>query len=269
MIDQVERALQSAARPMALVWGEPVLRIPNDLYIPPDALEILLDAFSGPLDLLLYLIKRQNINILDIPVAEITRQYLTYIDLMQAIHLELAAEYLAMAATLAEIKSRMLLPKPAAEGEDGETDPRAELARRLLEYEQIKQAAQALDNLPRLERDIYAVDIEIPDFEQVMPLPSVDLGQLTAALNSVLAHQQLYTHHQIAREPLSVRERMAQLLIDLNDGDAYDFCTLLQAEEGRLGVVVCFLAILELSREALIELIQADAQGPIFVRQRQ
>ncbi|APZ44593.1 segregation and condensation protein A [Acidihalobacter ferrooxydans] len=249
--------------PFALVRGEPLTRPPQDLYIPPDALEVFLEAFEGPLDLLLYLIKRQNLDILDIPVAEITRQYMAYIDLMQELRLELAAEYLVMAAMLAEIKSRMLLPRPPAD--DGEEDPRAELIRRLQEYERIRQAAEDLDQLPRLERDIALARAQPPLRDAVKPEPDVDLRELLLALREVMARAQMFTHHQIQREPLSVRERMSRVLEALTD-EFCDFTTFFDAEEGRRGVVVTLLALLELLKSQLIELLQNEPFAKIYVR---
>ncbi|MBK8896247.1 MAG: segregation/condensation protein A [Candidatus Competibacteraceae bacterium] len=253
--------------PLAKVGGEPYLQLPRDLYIPPDALEVFLEAFEGPLDLLLYLIRRQNLNILDIPVADITRQYLDYLALMRELRLELAADYLVMAAWLAEIKSRLLLPKPAA-AEAEEEDPRAELARRLQEYERFQQAAQALEALPRLERDIFLARAEPVGCQAAREPPPVSLAELLAALREVMARAELYGHHQIRRETLSVRERMSQVLERLDALRFMPFSALFRAEEGRMGVVVTFLAILELLRETLLELTQAEPFAPIYVRKR-
>ncbi|MEJ2654659.1 MAG: ScpA family protein [Acidihalobacter sp.] len=250
--------------PFALVQGEPLTNPPQDLYIPPDALEVFLEAFEGPLDLLLYLIKRQNLNVLDIPIAEVTRQYMEYIALMHELRLELAAEYLVMAAMLAEIKSRMLLPRPPSE--DGEDDdPRAELIRRLQEYERIRQAAEDLDELPRLERDIALASAQAPDREAVRPEPDVDLRELLLAMREVMARAQMFTHHHIQREPLSVRERMSRVLEALDD-EFRDFTSFFDAEEGRRGVVVTLLAMLELLKSQLIELMQNEPFAPIYVR---
>lgn len=250
---------------LARVAGQPYLALPQDLYIPPDALEVFLEAFEGPLDLLLYLIRRQNLDVLDIPVAEITRQYMAYLELMRELSLELAAEYLVMAALLAEIKSRLLLPRPPAPLAE-EADPRAELVRRLLEYERVKAAAQALDALPRLERDHFVA--QVASTPPSRPPAQVELTELITAMQEVLARAALYTRHQIQREPLSVRARMSLLLELLGDGERHRFSDLLHPQEGRLGVVVTFLALLELTRQALLELTQESAYAPILVRLR-
>ncbi len=251
--------------PFAVVQGEPWATMPKDLYIPPDALEVFLDAFEGPLDLLLYLIKRQNLDILDIPIAEITAQYVEYVEMMKEMRLELAAEYLVMAAMLAEIKSRMLLPRQE-ELEDEESDPRAELIRRLQEYERYKQAAEDLDGLPRLGRDLFPARVAVPDKSIERRPPDVDLREILLALKEVLHRADMFTHHRIALETLSVRERMSAVLESLGSGGFIDFTSLFQIEEGRLGVVVTFLAVLELIKEALIELVQADPFGPIHIK---
>jgi segregation and condensation protein A len=256
---------QQQEMPLAMVRGQPVLQIPQDLYIPPDALEVILDAFEGPLDLLLYLIRRQNLDILDIPVAEITRQYIDYVELMQDLKLELAAEYLVMAAILAEIKSRLLLPRPPSE-ESEEEDPRAELVRRLQEYERYRQAAQDLDALPRLERDSQVVHAHVGDRSSVKVPPSVDLREMLLALRDVIKRAELFSHHNIRREALSVRQRMGEHLERLSHGRFVPFIELFRAEEGRLGVVVSFLAMLELAKEMLIEIVQEAPLKPIFVR---
>ncbi len=251
--------------PFAIVQGTAVTALPQDLYIPPDALEVFLEAFEGPLDLLLYLIKRQNLDILDIPIAEITRQYMEYIELMQELRLELAAEYLVMAAMLAEIKSRMLLPRPVeAEGE--EEDPRAELVRRLQEYERFKQAAADLDMLPRLERDVHNVSAEVVDRHVIKIEPEVDLKELLLAFKDVLRRAEMFSHHHIEMEPLSVRERMSIVLSAVNADEFTDFTKLFDVEEGRMGVVVTLLAILELIKERLLELVQAEPFAPIHVK---
>jgi segregation and condensation protein A len=251
--------------PFAVVDGEPVTQLPNDLYIPPQALEVFLEAFEGPLDLLLYLIKRQNLDILNIPIAEITRQYTRYIELMQDLQLELAGEYLVMAAMLAEIKSRMLLPRPVAAEED-EEDPRAELVRRLQEYERFKKAAEDLDALPRLERDTFPAQAEMCERKVVEILPEITLKELLMSFREVLARAEMFAHHHIQREPLSVRQRMSDVL-DAVSSDAFaSFDTLFRPEEGRLGVVVTFIALLELLRERLIELVQAEPFAAIHVR---
>lgn len=251
-------------RPLAVVQGAPVTDLPKDLYIPPDALEVFLDAFEGPLDLLLYLIKRQNLDILDIPIAEITRQYMDYVELMKSVRLELAAEYLVMAAMLAEIKSRMLLPRPPADEE--EEDPRADLVRRLQEYERFKVAAEDLDKIPRVARDIYLVSVAAPERKVIKMHPDVELRELLLAFKDVLKRAELYTHHQVKMEPLSVRERMTEVIARLRSDDFTDFSTLFNFEEGRRGVVVTFLAVLELIKEHLVELVQNEAYGPIYVK---
>ena len=251
--------------PFAIVQGEPVSAPPTDLYIPPDALEVILEAFEGPLDLLLYLIKRQNLDILEIPIAEVTAQYVEYIEMMRALRLELAAEYLVMAAMLAEIKSRMLLPRPVEDDAD-EEDPRAELIRRLQEYEQFKQAAEDIDTLPRLYRDTWPVHAETPELEQPRIEVPVDLKDLLTALKAVLARADMFTSHQIERETLSVRERMSAVLDMLRQHDGFvEFTQLFKPEEGRLGVVVSFLSILELLKAHLIDLAQAESFAPIYV----
>jgi segregation and condensation protein A len=254
------------ANPLARIRGEPVTQLPADLYIPPDALEVFLETFEGPLDLLLYLIKKHSLDILDIPIATITRQYMAYLALMQELRLELAAEYLVMAAVLAEIKSRLLLPKPNLDDID-EDDPRAELIRRLQEYERFKQAAEQLDALPRLERDLHTTRVA-SEPQQQRPQPEVSLAELLSALQEVLTRAEHFDHHHIQREQLSVRERMSQLLDRLNQHEFQLFTTLFPAHEGRAGVVVTFLAVLELIREALVELVQAGPFAPIYLRTR-
>ncbi len=252
--------------PFAVVQGNPLTVVPKDLYIPPDALEIFLaESFEGPLDLLLYLIKRQNLDILDIPVAEITEQYMEYIALMKDMRWELAAEYLLMAAMLAEIKSRMLLPRPESSEED-EGDPRAELVRRLQEYERFKKAAEDIDYLPRLERDIHVAEVQGPDLKVVRKPPEVDLKDILTAFKDIMQRASLYEHHQIEMEPLSVRERMS-LVLEKLDGDSFtDFGDLFTVEEGRSGVVVSLLAILELIKQSMIEIVQTELFGPIHVK---
>lgn len=253
--------------PLALVSGKPVVDLPKDLYIPPDALAVFLEAFEGPLDLLLYLIRRQNMNILDIDVSEITRQYMDYIGAVEAMRFELAAEYLVMAATLAEIKSRMLLPRQESDDEE-EIDPRAELIRRLQQYERFKQAAEDIDEMPRLERDNYAASAALPRMPSSHPHPDVDLREMLLALQNVLKRADLFTSHHVERERLSTRERMSAILSVLQDDHFVTFESLFTAEEGRLGVVVTFLATLELVKEQLIEVVQAEALGPLHVRAR-
>ena len=250
--------------PFAVVDGEPIVDLPRDLYIPPDALEVFLEAFEGPLDLLLYLVKRQNLDILDIPIAAITRQYMEYIDLMKELRLELAAEYLAMAAMLAEIKSRLLLPRP--ESIDDEDDPRAELVRRLQEYERYKQAAERLDELPRIGRDLVEVRAATPYVRIERPQPRVELDNLLAALSDVLARAQSYRRHQVQMEWLSVRERMSIVLERVQQASFVEFTALFTPREGRQGVVVTLLALLELLRESLIDIVQARPFGPVHVR---
>lgn len=248
----------------ATIHGEPITKLPRDLYIPPDALEVFLEAFAGPLDLLLYLIKRQNLNILDIPIAEITRQYMEYVELIRGLRLELAADYLVMAAVLAEIKSRMLLPRPvAAEEED---DPRAELVRRLQEYERFSRAAQDIDDLPRINRDVFPVKVDSPGLTLVKKLPNIEIQDILIALKDVMHRAEMFAHHHVKREALSVRERMSQMLGKLQGEGFTEFTGLFTLEEGRAGVVVTFLAMLQLQREALIELVQNELYGPIYIR---
>lgn len=254
--------------PIARVRGAPLLTLPVDLYIPPDALEVFLEAFEGPLDLLLYLIKRQNLDILDIPIADITAQYMDYVELMTELRLELAAEYLVMAAMLAEIKSRLLLPRPR-EMADEESDPRAELVRRLLDYERFKQAAADLDALPRLERDVLTTRIEVPPGHVQRVPPDVELRDLLVALSAVLARADLFTRHRVERESLSLRERMSWMLERLRDGVFVSFTDLFDLSEGRQGIVVSFLAILELIKGSALELVQSEDFAPIHVRLRE
>lgn len=265
MAESAQAQSDAATGPRVLVRGEPLTQLPEDLYIPPDALQVFLEAFEGPLDLLLYLIKRNNLDILDIPIAAITAQYLDYIAMMREFRLELAADYLFMAAWLAEIKSRLLLPRPVAEEVD-EEDPRAELVRRLQEYERFKRAAEDLDDLPRLERDLHVAQVEPPSFERSRPPPEVGLDDLVDAMRAVLRRAEAHGHHLIQREPLSVRERMTAILDQVTSDRFVPFHALFAIEEGRLGVVVTFLAILELSRGALLELVQAESFAPIYVR---
>jgi segregation and condensation protein A len=257
---------QQQEMPLAIVRGEPFFEPPKDLYIPPDALEVILESFEGPLDLLLYLIRRQNLDILDIPIAEVTRQYIGYIELMGEMRFELAADYLVMAAILAEIKSRLLLPRPPSEEGAVEADPRAELVRRLQEYERFKKAAQDLDALPRLERDFSIARADVGERKAIIIPPDVDLKELLLSLKEVLQRADLFTHHQISREPLSVRQRMSELLAVLAHGEFRQFIYLFDASLGRRAVVVTFLAILELSKEGLLEIVQEAPLEPIFVR---
>lgn len=250
---------------VAVVQGEVLSEIPKDLYIPPDALEVILEAFEGPLDLLLYLIRRENLDILDIPVARITEQYMGYIEMMSSMRFELAAEYLLMAATLAEIKSRMLLPRVPLDEEEVD-DPRAELVRRLQEYERFKQASQEIDALPRVERDTALASPELPDLPLERHPPSVELKELLLAFRGVLERAEMFTNHQIQRETLSVRERMSKVLDVLQDQEFVAFENLFNVEEGRMGAVVSFLAVLELVKESLVKLSQNEAFGNIYVR---
>lgn len=263
--EQVSLTPEQTELPLAVVQGETVTKLPQDLYIPPDALEVFLDAFEGPLDLLLYLIKRQNLDILNIPIAEITTQYMQYVEIMKSMNLELAAEYLVMAALLGEIKSRSLLPRNETAEED-EEDPRAELIRRLQEYERFKRAAEDIDQLPRLGRDVFNVSAQAPDYKRAMQHPDVDLREVLLALKDVLHRADMFESHQVSREKLSTRERMTIVLERLSHQRFVSFESLFTVEEGRLGVVVTFLAVLELVKEQLIELVQAETRGPIHVR---
>lgn len=258
--------------PLALIHGEAFVEKPQDLFIPPDALEIILESFEGPLDLLLYLIRKQKFDILDLPIAPITEQYIKYVELMKDIKLELAAEYLVMAAILAEIKSRLLLPKQAIE--ESEEDPRAELVRRLQEYEIIKHAAQELDQLPRLGRDVFVANAKVADNFQLRTVDAdVDLGELAVALHDVMKRTKALEHHHIQKEALSTRERMAVILTQLQNRPEHspyiEFSQLFQVNEGRQGVVVTFLALLELLKDSLVECIQAQVFGPIQVKIKQ
>jgi len=252
--------------PFAVVEGQPILEMPRDLYIPPQALEVFLEAFEGPLDMLLYLIRRQNLDILDIPIAEITRQYMRYIELMQVLQLELAGEYLLMAATLAEVKSRMLLPRPQGEASAEEADPRAELVRRLQEYERFKRAAEGIDRIPRLERDTWQATADLVERKVVRIPPQVTLQEMLLAFQDVLARSDMFAHHHVQREPLSVRQRMTEVMTALASREFVEFVQLFRAEEGRRGVTVTFVAILELLREGLIEIVQAEPYAPLHVR---
>lgn len=249
---------------LARLYGEPVIELPRDLYIPPDALEVILEAFEGPLDLLLYLIRKENLDILDIPMAPLTRQYLEYVEIMRTKNLELAAEYLVMAAMLMEIKSRLLLPRPpsAAPVED---DPRAELVRRLLEYERIKQAARALDELPQAGRDVVAISVWI-EKTVAEKLPDVDARDLAEAWRGLLHRARLSRHHRISRAELSVREHMSDVLRALRERRVLEFSELFDPARGVPVLVVTFLAILELARELLIEITQSECFAPIYVK---
>lgn len=259
------RQPQQDEMPFAVVQGHAVSVVPKDLYIPPDALEVILEAFEGPMDLLLYLIRRQNLNILDIDVAEITRQYMGYIALMKEIQLELAADYLVMAAMLAEIKSRVLLPRLAVEEAEQE-DPRTELIRRLQEYERFKQAADSIDALPRLERDIFLATAAVPTGQLDKPHPAVDLSELLSVFGQLLRRAEMFEHHRIEFENLSTRERMSDILKQLRNQSFATFESLLTEHEGRLGVIVTFLAVMELVKESLIDVVQTEASGPLHVK---
>jgi segregation and condensation protein A len=249
--------------PVARIYGEPMIELPTDLYIPPDALEILLDAFQGPLDLLLYLIRKQNLDILDIPMAPLTRQYLEYVEMMRSKNLELAAEYLVMAAMLIEIKSRMLLPRPAIV--DEEEDPRAELVRRLLEYEQMKKAAQQLDAMPQVGRDVLAISVLV-ERTALERLPDVHPRDLAEAWRALLFRARMSKHHRVSREELSVREHMSQILRQLKESRVLEFTELFDPSRGVPVLVVTFLALLELARELLIDVTQSEGFAPIYVR---
>ena len=258
---------QQSELPFAIVQGKAITELPKDLYIPPEALEVFLEAFEGPLDLLLYLIKRQNIDILEINVAAITEQYMQYVNMMSAVQFELAAEYLLMAAMLAEIKSRMLLPR-SADAEEEEEDPRAQLIRRLQEYERFKKAAEDVDALPRVGREIHLISVELPDLNRTKPEPAVDLKEMLVALAEVLRRADMFESHHVQREKLSTRERMSEVLARVSANRFTPFVALFTAEEGRLGVVVTFLAVMELIKESLIEIIQTENFGPIHVKAR-
>ena len=263
----VDETLETRAH-LALVQGQPYAACPDDLYIPPDALEVILDAFEGPLDLLLYLIRKQNLDILNIPIAQITHQYIGYIELMDQLRLELAAEYLVMAALLAEIKSRMLLPRQPESTEEEEDDPRAFLIRKLQEYEAIKKVAEQIDVLPRNERDTFEISVDVSTISLLRPLPDVQLKEILLAFQDVLKRVEQLSHHQITKEPLSVRERMAAILEKLNRSDSLSFATLFTRSEGKNGVVVAFLAVLELSKAGTIELFQSEPYDCISIRKR-
>ncbi len=257
---------QQQEMPLALVRGQPLLSMPQDLYIPPDALEVILEAFEGPLDLLLYLIRRQNLDILDIPIADITRQYIDYIDLMHALRLELAAEYLVMAAILAEIKSRLLLPRPPSDVAGDESDPRAELVRRLQEYERYKRAAEDLNALPRVERDTSVAHADAGERSVTRVPPAVDLRELLLALKDVLRRAELGGAVAVQRDALSIRERMSDLLRLIEDGAFHAFTEIFKPEQGRLGIVVSFIAMLELIKEGLLDVIQEQPLAPIYLK---
>lgn len=264
-----QTAVAGQAEVLGRLFDEPITELPEDLYIPPEALRVFLETFEGPLDLLLYLIRRQNLDILAIDVAAITRQYIEYVELMKAMEIELAGEYLLMAAMLAEIKSRTLLPRPPREGgDDEEEDPRAELIRRLQEYERLKSAAESLAELPRLGRDWFPARAVLPPLESRVIHPEVELDQLLGALAGVLRRVELNQTHQISREVLSTRERMLAIMGRLEGGRFVPFEALFSLEEGRGGVVVTFMAILELAKEAMIEVVQNAPLSPLHVRAR-
>ena len=249
---------------MARLYGEPVIELPHDLYIPPDALEVVLEAFEGPLDLLLYLIRKENLDILDIPMAPLTRQYLEYVEIMRVKNLELAAEYLVMAAMLMEIKSRLLLPRPPL-AEPIEDDPRAELVRRLLEYERMKRAAQALDELPQVGRDVIAISVWI-ERTLAQRVPDVEPQDLAEAWRGLLYRARMSAHHHVSREELSVRSHMSGILRALRERRVVEFGELFQPERGIAVLVVTFLALLELARELLVEITQSECFAPIYVK---
>ena len=254
--------------PFALIQGQPMTQLPMDLYIPPDALEIILEQFEGPLDLLLYLIRKQNLDILEVNVAEITAQYMGYIDMMQSMQLEMAGEYLVMAAMLAEIKSRMLLPRNKDGEDEEEEDPRAELIRRLQEYERFKKAAEDMEALPRIGRDNFVAQVDAPEKIQQRAHPEVDMRELMLAMGAIMRRAQMFEKHEVAKEVLSTRERMSSILAQLKGGHFVSFADLFTPEEGRLGVVVSFLAMLELIKESLLDIVQHEVLGPIHVKAR-
>lgn len=258
---------QQGEMPFAVVMGKAITELPKDLYIPPQALEVFLEAFEGPLDLLLYLIRRQNLDILEIDVSEITAQYMQYVELMDAEQFELAAEYLLMAAMLAEIKSRMLLPR-SVDIEEDEEDPRAQLIRRLQEYERFKKAAEDIEEMPRVERDTWVGSANPPDLNRTRTDPDVDMRELLLALSEVMRRADMFESHHVSREALSTRERMSDVLERLSGQQFVPFVALFSASEGRLGVVVTFLAIMELIKEALVEIVQTENFGPIHVKAR-
>jgi segregation and condensation protein A len=266
-MSEVEAAVleQAPFLPIATVRGQAIVDLPKDLYIPPDAMKVFLEAFEGPLDFLLYLIRKHNLDILDIPIAAVTKQYMEYIDLMQTLSLELAAEYLVMAAILAEIKSRMLLPRPA-DPENLEEDPRAELVRRLQEYERFKQAAEDIEKLPRDERDTFTVQADSSQISISKPLPNVELQDLIQSLAEVMQRAELSASHHVQMDALSVREKMTHILASVQDKEHCLFTGLFDLREGRLGVVVTFLAMLELLKEGLIEFVQTAPFAPIYLK---
>lgn len=260
-------ALAEESGSIATVLGQPYNELPKDLYIPPNALEVILESFTGPLDLLLYLIKKENIDILNIPITQITVQYMEYVELMRNVHLELAAEYLLMAAMLAEIKSKMLLPRPVNTEDGEEEDPRAELVKRLREYERFKKAAQDIDEIPRMEREIFSVDVLMPKVKKVpRELPKLEMEALIKAFQTVMQRSSMFIHHHVKRESLSVRERMTMVLSSLQESKFVVFENLFKIEEGKLGVVVTFMAILELVRQNTIDIVQSEHYGSIYLK---
>ncbi len=269
MIDSTPSLMDGMSESFAKLYGEPLFQLPTDLYIPPDALEVFLEAFEGPLDLLLYLIRKQHFNVLDIPMAQVTQQYLKYVEQIRHHNLELAAEYLLMAAMLIEIKSRMLLPMKKADSEDEVEDPRAELVRRLLEYEKMKLAAQELDQIPQMGRDFFKAQGHIDRTVNTVP-PHVDLMDLQSVWRDLVARAKLTQHHTITRETLSVRDYMTRILRRLQHEKFVEFTELFEdaiaSGQGVPVLVVNFIALLELSREALVEITQAQAYAPIYVR---
>jgi len=265
-LSELKLQAKQGEMPFALVQGEAMTQLPLDLYIPPDALEVILEQFEGPLDLLLYLIRKQNLDILDVNVAEITKQYMHYIEVMQALQLELAGEYLVMAAMLAEIKSRMLLPRSNEDEEEEESDPRAELIRRLQEYERFKDAAETLDASPQVGRDIFLPNVNAPERNQERVHPDVDMKEIMLAMGAIMRRAEMFEQHEVQFEVLPTRERMSNILSELSDGHFRVFSELFTPEEGRLGVVVTFLAMLELVKEKLIDIVQQENFGPIHVK---
>lgn len=260
-----ESVVMDSQQPLAIIRGELLQQLPKDLYIPPEALRVFLEAFEGPLDLLLYLIKRQNLDILDIPIADITRQYMEYVELMREMHFELAAEYLLMAAMLAEIKSRMLLPRPEGLPEE-EADPRAELVRRLQEYERFKLASTQLDELPREGRDVFCAKAEAPDVKIEQPMQPLELREVLLAFKEVMTRVKLVEKHHVQKDSLSIRERMTHILERIKSDVFIDFIALFDVREGRMGVVVTFLATLELLKQCLIEIVQKEPFSPLHIR---
>ncbi|MGH8492040.1 MAG: segregation and condensation protein A [Moraxellaceae bacterium] len=263
-----ELSPQQQEMPFALVYGQAFTKLPDDLYIPPDALEVFLEAFEGPLDLLLYLIRRQNLDILDIAVADITHQYMQYVEVMRTMNMELAGEYLVMAAVLGEIKSRSLLPRPKGDDGQEEEDPRAELIRRLQEYERFKKAAADLEGMPQEGRDFWPVKVAGPDYTREKELPQIDLREILLALQDVLRRADLFESHQVTRETLTLREKMTHVLELLQGREFVPFVALFTIEEGRLGVVVTFMAILEMVKEGVLSIVQTESFGSIHVKAR-